>query len=116
MGNFAVDVMWRLGIGIDSRKGTRVDDLRLFLGSPSKIVQCIFVLLALDRLLHIFNYFGLSTHNTHYFRHYYRRTFPLDYYATPFYSFYTISVRKGKPATARDLFFLSASKEFRASN
>ena len=24
MGNFAVDVMWRLGIGIDSRKGTRV--------------------------------------------------------------------------------------------
>lgn len=23
MGNFAVDVMWRLGIGIDSRKGTR---------------------------------------------------------------------------------------------
>ena len=34
MGNFAVDVMWRLGIGIDSRKGTRVGDLRLFLGSP----------------------------------------------------------------------------------
>ena len=29
MGNFAVDVMWRPGIGIDSRKGTRVGDLRL---------------------------------------------------------------------------------------
>ena len=46
MGNFTVDVMWRLGIGIDSRKGTRVGDLRLFLGSSSKFVQCIFVLLA----------------------------------------------------------------------
>ena len=51
MGNLAVDVMWRLGIGIDSRKGTRVGDLRLFLGSPSKIVQCIiFWCFLLDRL------------------------------------------------------------------
>lgn len=115
MGNFAVDVMWRLGIGIDSRKGTRVGDLRLFLGSPSKIVQCIFVLLALDRLLHIFNFLSAYPQHSLLFRHYYRRTFPLDY-TTPFYSFYTIGVRKGKPATARDLFFLSASKEFRASN
>lgn len=49
MGNFAVDVMWRLGIGIDSRKGTRVGDLRLFLGSPSKFVQRISSLVLLAR-------------------------------------------------------------------
>jgi hypothetical protein len=47
MGNFAVDVMWRLGIGIDSRKGTRVWVIyACSWDPPSKIVQCIFVLLA----------------------------------------------------------------------
>ena len=48
MGNFAVDVMWRLGIGIDSRKGTRVGDLRPVLGIPFQVctVHHLLVLLA----------------------------------------------------------------------
>lgn len=115
MGNFAVDVMWRLGIGIHSRKGTRVGDLRLFLGSPSKFVQCIIFWCSLLDRLHpdypppsLIFCLPQPTDHTHY--HFLYTTNARSLWTTHAILFFLLIGERKENTTAREFFFFPSEK------